>query len=90
MWQGDRDQWLAHGMPFVLMQARQVHTTHKEYILLREQGQQLAHRYLEAVFNTVQPLFSNHPRNQANVVINEGWLLKRGLFTSVFLNLVSM
>ncbi|KAK7098587.1 hypothetical protein V1264_002844 [Littorina saxatilis] len=44
VWQGDRDGWLAHGMPFVLMQARQAHMSHKQCMLLREQGQQLAHR----------------------------------------------
>ncbi|XP_076471931.1 rho GTPase-activating protein 190-like isoform X2 [Babylonia areolata] len=53
VWQGDRDQWLAHSMPFVLMHARHPRASHKHFLLLREQGQQLAHElhtdFVEAV-----------------------------------------
>lgn len=44
VWQGDRDQWLAHGMPFVLVQSCQPHTSLKQYSLLRDLGMQLAQR----------------------------------------------
>jgi hypothetical protein len=44
VWQGDRDHWLAHGMPFVLMQAAQPSASLKQLSFLRDMGMQLAHR----------------------------------------------